>query len=110
MEMNMPLRCYEDPEISWLNPQFGQCDLSTGIAGQERGAYASVDPTVQYAGGAFTIRDHKGGVFEILDMSGRTVSLIEVKNGTGQFVLNHRGQYVVRPASGATRPVRIVVN
>lgn len=49
MEWNGPLRCYEDPDITWQGPQFPQCDLSVGVA-ETTSSVASIFPTLLTVG------------------------------------------------------------
>jgi hypothetical protein len=54
MEGVGPLRCYEDPDVQWLNPQFPHCELSVDVAGT-RAPVASFHPNLLEAGGYLLI-------------------------------------------------------
>jgi len=100
MEVNTPLRCYQEgtlipppplpPPVYWLNPQFPQCDLSTGIneniqhAGMhitpnlvERGGQVSVtfDPPIAAGGGNVVVRDISGRMMSKLSITGASMSI-----------------------------------
>lgn len=122
-ENNFPLRCYEEgtlpapgppPSISWLNPQYPQCALSTGV--QELNAYQgfSISPSSVQAGQAFTITLPPGAGnahLRILDSSGRIVIDREV-HGSEVCSIPQAGVYLVQARGGgsAIATQRLVVN
>ncbi len=107
-ERNGPLRCYSDPDITWINPQFPQCDLSTGVGetAAEQGLRAS--PSVIDAGGTVRITMPVGSSGQVIDATGRTVASVPA---TGDRTLPHTGIYFIRATSrqGQVSVARVLV-
>ena len=72
-ETFLGLRCYEDPDISWLNPQFEQCDQITGVPDIFLSSEFMVSPTVIDRGGTISITSTETVSIELLDATGRVV-------------------------------------
>ena len=108
-EFNLPLRCYEDSEISWLNPQLAQCDLSSSIYEGQPLPVMVISPTMQAAGADFTMTDGSSGPFEVLDATGRSIVVLPAVHGPIRFALYRSGTYVVRSRTQPLQQVRVVV-
>ncbi|MBL0127212.1 MAG: T9SS type A sorting domain-containing protein [Flavobacteriales bacterium] len=108
-ETFIELRCYEDPEITWLNPQITQCDLSTGIPQPTIPSELDVWPTLVEPGNSIHISFRDAQVV-VLDASGRVILERPVR-GSAEFTLDTRGIYLVRSttADGQVAQQRIVV-
>jgi hypothetical protein len=107
------LRCYEDNDISWLNPQFPQCALSTGIHEARKEPAFTISPSPVEAGQPFTITLRPGASdaqLQILDASGRLVFDRSI-NGLATFSLPQSGMYLVQTFGGGvpTAPQRLIV-
>ena len=113
-ELNGPLRCYTDADISWLNPQFAQCALSVGL--EELGDDRPFDvwPNPVEPGGTLTIRPRRPmgpASLEVSDVLGRILGrwalsgdqLVLRLPGTGVFLITWRD------GSGTPATVRVVV-
>jgi len=99
-------RCYEDSDISWLNPQFPQCALSTGIDEASKDPAFAISPSPVEAGEPFTITLRPGArnaQLRILDASGRVV-FDRTINGSATFSLPQAGMYLVQTL-GTTLPI-----
>ncbi len=103
------LRCYEDPDISWLNPQFQQCDLSVGMDDAITATTFLIRPTVATTGEPIQVIAPRGTI-TVLDASGRLVHQRSIK-GQGSFDLDTPGTYLVRFTTPEGDPThqRIVV-
>ena len=103
------LRCYDEyiyplPEpppplpISWLNPRYPQCALSTGIQETGKEAAFTISPSPVVAGQPITMTLRSGAndaQVRIFDASGRDVFDRKVQ-GTGTFSLAQAGMYLVQ--------------
>jgi hypothetical protein len=112
-ENNYPLRCYQDSDISWLNPQFPQCALSTGIHEVSNGPAFTISPSPVEANERFTITLQPGATdphLRILDISGRIV-FDHTVNGSATFSLQQAGMYLVQTFGGGVpiAPQRLIV-
>lgn len=103
------LRCYEDPDISWLNPQFPQCDLSVGLNESPAGSSFSIRPTLASVGESIQVNGSQGTIL-VLDAVGRVV-LERTTQGLVTFDLDTPGTYIVRftAREGGNAHQRIVV-
>lgn len=95
-EFNGPLRCYADPDITWMNPQFPQCDLGVGVE-EHDGAQIAIQPTVVRQGETILVSSPAGTV-EVFDASGRAVSS-STTSGKLSLTLHRSGSYVLRLTS-----------
>lgn len=109
VEYNGPLRCYSDPDITWLNPQFPQCELSVGLNEVPEGSSFWICPTLAASGEPIQLNGSQGTVI-ILDALGRVV-LQKTTQGPVSFDLYDPGTYIVRfmTNEGGTAHQRIVV-
>ena len=106
------LRCYEDPDISWLNPQFPQCELSTSISEAALLPTINWSPSVLQAGTPCTLTstDVRVARLEALDASGRRVISVVAASGHAVVQFADPGCYVLRwETSGGTRIQPIIV-
>lgn len=106
-ENNFPLRCYEEgtlpapgppPAISWLNPQYPQCGLTTGVPDLNPIPSFSISPSPVAAGQPLTISLRPGlnqAHLRILDASGRIVLDREI-NHSETFSLPRAGVYLAQ--------------
>ncbi len=113
MEFNYPLRCYQDSDISWLNPQFPQCALSTDIQETSKESSFTITPSQVKAGQPFTISMRSGASdaqLRILDASGRIVFNRKI-NGSATFSLQQAGMYLVQMLGNGVpiAPQRLIV-
>ena len=110
METNNPLRCYSDPDITWLNPQFPQCELSVGIAEQRTPPLLTAWPTVAALGGPIHLTSDRG-LLELFDATGRKV-LERTTSGSTTLEPDRPGTYLLRFTSriGEVAHQRIVVH
>ena len=113
MEFNYPLRCYQDSDISWLNPQFPQCALSTGIDEVSNEPAFTISPSPVEAGEPFTITMRPGSrtaQLRILDASARLMFERTV-NGSATLNLPQAGMYLVQTLNTSipVAPQRLIV-
>ena len=98
-ETNFPLRCYEDSDITWLNPQFTQCDLSTGINEVAIGEAMTIAPTLLDRGGAIHIalndRSIHGAMIEVRDVTGRLLDERPMLNPVMDLAINEAGIFTI---------------
>lgn len=100
MEMNAPLRCYSDPDISWLNPELPQCDLSTSVTEPDMDRELMVSPTVIDQGGTIRITSDTPVSVELLDATGRVIRAARTNT---TLTIEKPGIYFVRAGGGALR-------
>jgi hypothetical protein len=102
------LRCYSDTDITWLNPQFPQCDLSTGVGETAAEPGLRAAPSVIDAGGSVRITMPVGSSVQVIDATGRTVASIPA---TGDLTMPHTGLYFIRATSdqGQLSVARVLV-
>lgn len=95
------LRCYSDPDITWLNPQFPQCDLSTGVSERNspRGIIAS--PSILEVGGSVHVTLPVGSTGSLIDATGHTISALPAN---GDLTIAHSGLYFLRATSEQGQP------
>lgn len=106
------LRCYEDPDITWLNPLLTQCDFIMGVDEPLAGASFLVTPSLALAGEPIFLSssDASRQSFTVLDMMGRRVSDGVMVNGKATLRLMAAGSYLVVPDQiGSFAAQRIVV-
>jgi len=103
------LRCYEEtifpmpeppppPPISWLNPQYPHCELSTGVTELNAEHGCTISPSIVQAGQPFTITLRPGGDethLRILDSSGR-IAMDRTMHGPITIRLQQVGLYFVQ--------------
>ena len=108
-EYTGPLRCYSDPDITWLNPQFPQCDLSVGMEEAITGVPFRIRPTLATTGETIQVIARRGTI-TVLDATGRLVHQLPI-HGQGSFDLDTPGTYLVRftAPEGDSTHQRIVV-
>ncbi|MBK7383446.1 MAG: T9SS type A sorting domain-containing protein [Flavobacteriales bacterium] len=108
-ETFIELRCYEDPEITWLNPLVPQCVLSTGIPETPLSVVLDVRPTFVEPNRSVRIAARDAQV-AVLDLSGRVI-LERAVYGSMEIMFDTRGMYFVRSttADGQVAQQRIVV-
>ncbi|HEY0977141.1 MAG TPA: hypothetical protein VGE21_06685 [Flavobacteriales bacterium] len=110
-EYNMPLRCYEDAQIAWVNPVVLQCELSVGIAEGRASPGRFLLATVLPAGSVLPLRtDLRADVLQVFDATGRTVAQ---RRGSdpAPIVLDRPGAYcVVLELQGTRQYQRVVVH
>lgn len=94
MDILGPLRCYEDPGITWLNPQFPQCELSVGIAEQHTTPLLTALPTLAATGEPIHLTCDRG-LIELFDAAGRTM-LERTTSGFTTLELERPGTYLLR--------------
>jgi hypothetical protein len=107
------LRCYEDNDISWLNPQYPQCVLSTGIHEISNKSAFAISPSPIEAGEPFTITLRpvsSNAHLRILEVSGLIV-FDRTINGPATFSLPQAGMYLVQilGADAAIASQRLIV-
>lgn len=109
VEFNGPLRCYSDPDITWLNPQFPQCALSVGIAEQHTAPLLTAHPTLSALGEPIQLTSDLG-LLELFDPTGRMV-LERTTSGSTTLEPDRPGTYLLRFTSrvGEVAHQRIVV-
>ncbi|MBL7944776.1 MAG: T9SS type A sorting domain-containing protein [Flavobacteriales bacterium] len=110
VEYNGPLRCYSDPDITWLNPQFPQCGLSVGLNEFPEGSSFWIRPTLATAGEPIEVNGSQGTV-TVLDAVGHVVIRKNIQGRTSVDI-DTPGTYIVRFAAneGAAVHQRIVVH
>lgn len=113
-ELNGPLRCYTDPDITWLNPQFPQCELSVGVAEHGGGDLLSLRPNPVAADDILTIRSRAASgphAIEVRDALGRTVSAWTLPPDGLDLHMPGPGLFLItaRDAVGATATYRVIV-
>jgi hypothetical protein len=108
-EFNGPLRCYEDPDITWLNPLFPQCGLSVGIGEQQPAPLLTAHPTLAATGEPIHLTGDRG-LLELFDPTGRKV-LERTTLGSITLQPERPGTYLLRFTSrvGEVAHQRIVV-
>ena len=108
-EITLPLRCYSDNDITWLDPQFPQCELSVGLNEVHAGSSFGIRPTLAATGETIQLNGPQGTVI-ILDAVGRVV-LQKAIEGPASFDLDMPGTYIVRftTSDGRTAHQRIVL-
>lgn len=108
-EFNGPLRCYSDPDITWLNPQFPQCELSVGIAEQHTAPLLTARPTPAATGEPILLTSGRG-LLELFDAAGRKV-LERTTLGSTTLEMDRPGTYLLRFTSrvGEIAHERVVV-
>jgi hypothetical protein len=108
-EITFPFRCYSDDDISWLDPQFPQCELSVGLNEVHSGSSFEIHPTLAASGEPFQLNGPQGTVI-LLDAVGRVVLQRSIE-GPASFDLDDPGTYIVRftASEGGTSHQRIVV-
>ena len=108
-EITFPLRCYSDNDITWLDPQFPQCELSVGMNEVHSGSSFEIHPTLTASGEPFQLNGSQGTVI-LLDAVGRVVLQRSIE-GPASFDLDDPGTYIVRftASEGGTSHQRIVV-
>lgn len=105
------LRCYSDPEISWLNPQFPQCELSTGIDENIRSAGMRITPNLIERGesvrvtlvpsmigpSTMEIRDALGKLLRAFPINAATTEVqLEVPGVLFMIAVTHDGTRITR--------------
>ncbi len=106
------LRCYSDPDITWLNPQFQQCDLGMGVSEQVRKPLMNVTPTIAPISGPISILidEAKDWRLEVFDALGKAQAHTALINGHATFQPDRSGSYSIVASNGCEREVvRIVV-
>jgi hypothetical protein len=86
------------PPISWLNPQYPHCELSTGVTELNAEHGCTISPSIVQAGQPFTITLRPGGDethLRILDSSGRIV-MDRAVYGSVTYALTQAGMYFVK--------------
>jgi hypothetical protein len=108
-EFNGPLRCYADPDITWMNPQFPQCALSVGLNEVHAGSSFEIRPTLVTTGETIRMNASPGTVI-LLDAVGHVI-LQRTIQGPASFELDVPGTYIIRfsPNDGRSVHQRIVV-
>ncbi|MEO8591612.1 MAG: hypothetical protein ABI432_19680 [Flavobacteriales bacterium] len=106
------LRCYQDDEISWVNPQFAQCELSTGL--QEQGPVAlRLLPSIVRVGERIPLTSDGGTTMrvEAFDASGRALTDRRFQGST-ELVFTSPGLHMVRLSDDRSRPLvkRVLAN
>jgi hypothetical protein len=99
-ETFLGLRCYEDPDITWLNPKFPGCDLETGMADNAITPLFTVNPNPASAGavlliGLPMITKGSGGI-EILEPTGRIITSIPVRSQNTEVIMPGPGVFLIR--------------
>ena len=121
-ENNFPLRCYEEgtlpapgppPAISWLNPQYPQCGLTTAVQDLNLIPTFSISPSPVAADQPLTINlrpEARQVHLRILDASGRIV-IDRVINTSETFSLPRAGVYLAHSiiSGSAVTTQRLVV-
>ncbi|MEO8066312.1 MAG: hypothetical protein ABI599_01340 [Flavobacteriales bacterium] len=105
------LRCYEDPDITWLNPQVPQCDLITGIGEHSPVSPLRIAPSLTEVGTPIAISTTDASVrsYRVTDMTGRTIATGSFAHGTAPLQLPRAGTYMVMPEPmGAFSAQRVV--
>ena len=115
------LRCYDQnifplpeppppPPISWLNPQFPQCDLSVGIDARSSGERFSARPTLASTNESIRVTS-ASGILDVFDGRGQLVSRHRT-NGSTSISMGSSGAYVLRftTANGEVAHQRVVVH
>lgn len=90
-EFNMPLRCYEDAQIAWVNPEVPQCELSVGIG------------ELFATGGSFLRTTVLGAGSTLLLKPGTRVDALLVLDATGRVITRERpteGAFPAPPSAG----------
>ncbi len=97
-ETFLELRCYEDPDISWLNPQFEQCDLITGVPDAFVSSELMVSPTVIDRGETISITSTEPLAIELLDATGR---IAQRARTSATISIDQPGFYFIRGVVGS---------
>lgn len=92
-ETFLGLRCYEDADITWQNPQVLQCDLGVGIKEHDE-VNMVIDPTLAVQGQPIQVSTSVG-TLEVFDATGRVVRELS-STGNLTFDLHSPGAYLVR--------------
>lgn len=92
-ETFLGLRCYEDADISWQNPQVAQCALGTGLEVHD-GAEVLIRPTLVFRGEPINITAAIG-TLAVFDATGRQVSAYSI-SGDQTISLDRPGAYFFR--------------
>lgn len=93
---NSGLRCYHDPEISWINPQYTQCDLGTGVSEHSNAQSIMVSPSILEVGGSVHVTLRVGSTGSLIDATDRTVAVLSAE---GDLTIAHTGLYFIRAIS-----------
>ena len=95
-----PLRCYEDPDISWLNPLFAQCDLSTGMPEVGSPGPLLLTPSVAPVGESMSVTCPGAIALEVMDAHGRLIAASAPISGRVELRLPAPGVYTLRTWDG----------
>ncbi|MBK7083827.1 MAG: hypothetical protein IPH53_03850 [Flavobacteriales bacterium] len=96
MDILGPLRCYEDPDITWLNPQLPQCELGTGFMESNGHGNWSLQPNaIARNTSASLLCAEPGLVWDLLDAQGRIVSSGSASVGRTAISIARPGGYLL---------------
>ncbi len=95
-ETFLGLRCYEDADLNWQDPQVTQCALSVGVEEYDR-ATMRVMPGLATVGESIHITSG-AGIVEVFDAAGQVVRSFST-SGNSSFALDRSGAYVLRLTS-----------
>lgn len=104
-------RCYTDPEISWINPQYPQCDLVSGIPEGNTPCVFSVYPSVVGRGDKVYVHMNTASlgpaVLLLRDATGRMLKNIPVKGNAMEISIEHGGMlWLTLESNGGLRATR----
>ena len=104
------LRCYEDPEFSWLNPQFTQCDFSTGIDEADAVPSLLMGSSIVNAGEPIAVKTTPGSAVELLQSDGRCLHRTVALGPITELRTDAAGMCLVRVRNAeGTRTQRVIV-
>lgn len=95
-ETFLGLRCYEDPDINWQNPQVTQCGLGVGVE-EHDGVQMVIQPTLVLQGEPVPVTGAAGAV-DMFDAAGRLVRTLAT-SGMLAITFDRSGAYVLRLTS-----------
>ena len=89
-------RCYEDPDISWLNANAPECDLITGFAEASEPMRWSLTPNLIEQNTAASLRCIEPGLeWDLLDAQGRIVASGIAVVGRTEIPITQPGGYLL---------------
>ncbi len=105
------LRCYEDPDISWVNPLFAQCELGMRVNEIATSPGFFVSPTLVDIGQVITVSslDPATRSIEVRDALGRSVVSRNMVNGRTELNLSTAGSYTICALSDGREQVQRVM-
>ncbi len=106
------LRCYQDPEISWLHPDLTSCNLLMSAGDGEIPDRSTVWPNPASTEDLISVDLHgwKNARIVLTDAIGRTIISFETINDRVSLNVEHAGTYFLRvTGNGKTKTFPLVV-